>query len=105
MDEGFRREWIDKDYYKDLGVSKTADASEIKKTYRKLARKFHPDANPDDKKAEARFKEVSEAYDVVGDADQRKKYDEVRKMASSGGFRSPGGGQGPLRVFHRHAPG
>lgn len=92
MEEGFRREWVDKDYYKDLGVSKNADAAEIKKTYRKLARKYHPDANPDDKKAEARFKEVSEAYDVIGDADQRKKYDELRQMASSGGFRFPGGG-------------
>ncbi|MFZ1362432.1 MAG: molecular chaperone DnaJ [Candidatus Nanopelagicales bacterium] len=93
-DEGFRREWIDKDYYKDLGVPKKADAAEIKKTYRKLARKYHPDANPDDKKAEARFKEVSEAYDVIGDADQRKKYDEVRQMAASGGFRYPGGAAG-----------
>lgn len=64
--EGIRREWLDKDYYKSLGVSKKAEAAEIKKAYRKLARELHPDANPDNKKAEDRFKEVTEAYDVLG---------------------------------------
>ena len=64
-----------KDYYKILGVSKNASQEEIKKAYRKLARKYHPDANPDDKKAEERFKEVSEAYEVLGDEEKRKQYD------------------------------
>src|SRR4051812_46259540 len=65
-----------KDYYKTLGVPKTADEKEIKSAYRKLARKFHPDVNPNDKSAEAKFKEVSEAYDVVGDPEKRKLYDQ-----------------------------
>ncbi|MCB0114068.1 MAG: J domain-containing protein, partial [Caldilineaceae bacterium] len=64
-----------KDYYKVLGVSKSADESEIKKAYRKLARQYHPDVNPGDKQAEQRFKEISEAYAVLSDADKRKKYD------------------------------
>lgn len=95
-DEGIRRDWLEKDYYKSLGVPKTATAPEIKKAYRKLARKLHPDANPDNKRAEERFKEVSEAYDVLSDEKSRAKYDEVRELARSGGFRrpGPGGGQG-----------
>ncbi|MCU0353607.1 MAG: J domain-containing protein [Cytophagales bacterium] len=64
-----------KDYYKTLGVSKTATADEIKKAYRKLAVKYHPDKNKDDKQAEEKFKEVSEAYEVLGDPEKRKKYD------------------------------
>jgi curved DNA-binding protein len=66
-----------KDYYKIMGVDKTASQSEIKKTYRRLARKFHPDVNPGDKSAEARFKEINEAYEVLSDTDKRKKYDEL----------------------------
>lgn len=66
-----------KDYYKILGVTKTAKAEEIKKTYRKLALKYHPDKNPGNKSAEEKFKEISEAYDVLGDPEKRKKYDEV----------------------------
>ncbi len=66
-----------KDYYKVLGVDKKASQEEIKKVYRKLAVKYHPDKNPGDKKAEEQFKEISEAYDVVGDAAKRKKYDEL----------------------------
>ena len=66
-----------KDYYSTLGVAKTATEKEIKQAYRKLARKHHPDVNPGDKSAEARFKEINEAYEVLGDPDKRKKYDEL----------------------------
>src|SRR5688500_47893 len=62
-----QREWFEKDYYKVLGVSETAPAKEIKSAYRKLSRQYHPDANPGDTSAEERFKEISAAYDVVGD--------------------------------------
>src|SRR5690348_15260403 len=64
-----------KDYYKILGVSRSASAVEIKKAFRRLARKFHPDVNPGDKSAEARFKEINEAYEVLSDPEKRKKYD------------------------------
>jgi len=66
-----------KDYYATLGVAKTATDKEIKQAYRKLARKHHPDVNPGDKSAEARFKDINEAYEVLGDADKRRKYDEL----------------------------
>jgi curved DNA-binding protein len=66
-----------KDYYKVLGVAKSASQDEIKKAYKKLAVKFHPDKNPGDKKAEERFKEITEAYEVLGDADKRRKYDRL----------------------------
>jgi DnaJ-class molecular chaperone len=66
-----------KDYYQTLGVVKTASAKEIKQAYRKLARKHHPDVNPGDKAAEAKFKEINEAYEVLGDPEKRKKYDEL----------------------------
>ena len=66
-----------KDYYATLGVSKTATDKELKQAYRKLARKFHPDVNPGDKAAEARFKEINEAYEVLGNAESRRKYDEL----------------------------
>ena len=84
------KDWIEKDFYKVLGVSKTAEADEIKKAYRKLARKYHPDSNSGDPKAEAKFKEISEAYDVLGDAKKRKEYDEARRLFG-GGFRVPTG--------------
>src|SRR6188474_1218341 len=66
-----------KDYYLTLGVSKTASDADIKRAYRKLARKYHPDLNPGDKSAEAKFKEVNEANEVLGDPDKRRKYDEL----------------------------
>jgi molecular chaperone DnaJ len=86
-----QREWFDKDYYKVLGVSDTAPAKEIKSAYRKLSRQYHPDANPGDTAAEERFKEISAAYDVVGDEAKRKEYDEVRRLGPMG-FGGPGGG-------------
>jgi len=108
-----RREWFEKDYYGVLGVPKNASASEIKKVYRKLAQQHHPDANPGNADAEDRFKEIAAAYDVLGEVDKRKAYDQVREMgasgfggfgpggfagsggsARSGGQRSPGGQQG-----------
>ncbi len=80
-----------KDYYKALGVTKTATAAEIKKSYRELARKYHPDANKGSAEAEERFKEITEAYNVLSDEKQRKEYDEARSMF--GGFRVPAGGR------------
>ena len=74
-----------RDYYEVLGVAKEASASEIKKAYRKLALKYHPDQNPDDKEAETRFKEAAEAYDVLADDDKRQRYDQFGHQAFSGG--------------------
>src|SRR4051794_33846611 len=94
----------DKDYYRILGVPEAATADEIKKAYRKLAKKHHPDANPGNKAAEARFKEISEANSVLSDAEKRKQYDRLRKYGAFSGLgqqRSGGGaprgntGQGP----------
>lgn len=86
-----------KDYYATLGVSKTATEKEIKAAYRKLARKHHPDVNPNNKGAEDKFKEISEANEVLGDAEKRKKYDQYGdqwKAYSQGGSGFPGGGAG-----------
>src|SRR3954466_13732898 len=85
-------DWLQKDFYKILGVSKDAGTEEIKKAYRKLARANHPDSNPGDKAAEDRFKQVAEAYDVVGDTTKRKDYDEMRSMFAGAGAGGFGGG-------------
>jgi molecular chaperone DnaJ len=87
-------DWANKDFYKTLGVSKDASASEIKKAYRKLARANHPDSKPGDKVAEDRFKAIAEAYDVLGDENKRKQYDEMRDMVGSFGGGGFGGGFG-----------
>jgi molecular chaperone DnaJ len=87
------QDWFDKDFYAVLGVSKDASDAELKKVYRKLARQFHPDSNPGDAKAEARFKEISEAYTVLSDTASRQEYDQIRAMG--GGARFSSGGNGP----------
>jgi len=86
------QDWFDKDFYKTLGVSKDVTDADLKKTYRKLARKYHPDSNPGDAAAEAKFKEISEAYSVLSDKEQRAEYDQIRAMGS--GARFTAGGQG-----------
>jgi molecular chaperone DnaJ len=83
------KDYIEKDYYKALGVTNQATSAEIKKAYRKLARDLHPDKNPGNAEAEARFKEISEAYDVLSDDTKRKEYDEARTLFAGGGY--PGG--------------
>ena len=103
-----------KDYYKTLDVDKNADEKEIKKAYRRLARQYHPDMNPGDKTAEARFKEINEAHEVLSDAEKRRKYDELGQNyqrwqqtgGQGGGFDwaqysaggAPGGARGNVRV-------
>jgi DnaJ-class molecular chaperone len=106
-----------KDYYATLGVSKSASEKEIKQAFRKMARKYHPDVNPGDKSAEARFKEINEAYEVIGDPEKRRKYDELgsnwkmyeqaQRAGGAGGFDpgqwnthfGGGGGQGTYRTM------
>jgi molecular chaperone DnaJ len=95
------KDFLEKDYYKALGVAKTAKPAEIKTAYRKLARKYHPDANKGDASAEERFKEISEAYSVLSDEKRRKEYDEARSLFG-GGLRGPAGarpGQGGFGGF------
>ncbi|MDF2580504.1 MULTISPECIES: DnaJ C-terminal domain-containing protein [Microbacterium] len=87
------QDWFDKDFYKVLGVSKDVSDSDLKKTYRKLARKYHPDSTQGDAAAEAKFKEISEAYSVLSDKEQRAEYDQIRAMGS-GSARFTAGGQG-----------
>ena len=86
------QEWFSKDFYKVLGVDKTADKKAITKAYRKLARQWHPDQNPGDKAAEAKFKEIGEAYAVLSNDEDRKRYDAIRAMASGGARFSAGSG-------------
>src|SRR5215472_1700559 len=87
-----QREWFEKDYYKVLGVPDGATDKEITRAYRKLAKKYHPDANAGDSAAENHFKEVSAAYDVLGDAGKRKEYDDVRRLGPMGGMFGGGAG-------------
>ena len=85
-----------KDFYAVLGVASSSTQDEIKKQYRRLAAKHHPDKNPNDAKSAERFKEISEAYTVLGDAEKRKQYDEMRRLGAFGGFGGPrGGSSGP----------
>ena len=96
------QDWFDKDFYKILGVDKNVSDADLKKTYRKLARKYHPDSNQGDAKAEATFKEVSEAYSVLSDAEQRKEYDQIRAMGSGARFTAgdqPGGFEDVFSMF------
>ena len=108
------KDWLEKDYYKILGVSKDAKPEEIKKAFRKIARDNHPDQHPGDAKAEARFKEASEANSVLSDPAKRKEYDEQRSLFGGGGFRFPraggqpggfGGGQVNMEDLFRNATG
>ena len=87
------QDWMTKDFYAVLGVSKDADAAAIKKAYRTLAKKYHPDRNPDDAAAAEKFKEIGEAYAVLSDEAERKQYDAIRSMAG-GGARFQAGGPG-----------
>jgi len=100
-----QRDWMDKDFYRILGVDKEAPKDAIKRAYRKLAQKYHPDANKGDKAAEQRFKEISEAHSVLSNDDKRREYDQMRAFVDAGGQRfygfdprGPGGGQGNVRI-------
>ena len=100
------QDWFDKDFYKVLGVSKDVSEADLKKTYRKLARKYHPDSNPGDTAAEARFKEISEAYAVLSDKEQRAEYDQIRAMGAGGARftasgNSSGGFEDVFSAFNR----
>ena len=93
------QDWVEKDFYAALGVSKDASEADIKKAYRKLARKYHPDTNKDNPEAEKKFKDISEAYSVLSDEQQRKEYDAIRAMGSGARFTAGGGGGGFEDIF------
>src|SRR2546429_1428275 len=95
-----QREWFEKDYYTVLGLQKGATEKEITRAYRKLAKEYPPDANQGNKEAEEKFKDISTAYDVLGDAPKRKEYDEVRAMAASGANPFGGAGGGGFNTAH-----
>ena len=100
------QDWFDKDFYQVLGVSKDVSDAELKKTYRKLARTYHPDSNQGDAAAEAKFNEISEAYSVLSDAEQRKEYDNIRAMGSGARFTAGGQGAGGFEdVFSMFSQG
>lgn len=99
------QDWFDKDFYKVLGVSKDVSDAELKKTYRKLARTYHPDSNAGDAAAEAKFKEISEAYSVLSDKEQRAEYDQLRAMGSGARFQPGASGGGFEDVFSRFSTG
>ncbi|WP_298943386.1 DnaJ C-terminal domain-containing protein [uncultured Microbacterium sp.] len=101
------QDWFDKDFYKTLGVSKDITDAELKKTYRKLARTYHPDQTQGDAKKEAKFKEISEAYSVLSDKEQREEYDQIRAMgAGNARFQAPGSAGGGFEdVFSRFGQG
>ena len=93
-----QRDWADKDFYKVLGIDKSASKEDIKRAYRKLAQKNHPDANKGDSAAESRFKEISEAYSILSNDEKRAEYDQFRRLVEAGGerfygFTPPGGGE------------
>ena len=93
------QDWIEKDFYKILGVSKDVSDADLKKAYRKLAKDNHPDLHPGDAAAEARFKDISEAYDVLSDAEQRREYDAIKAMGGGARFQAGGQGAGFEDVF------
>ncbi|WP_394279121.1 DnaJ C-terminal domain-containing protein [Microbacterium sp.] len=99
------QDWFEKDFYKVLGVSKDVSDADLKKTYRKLARTYHPDSNAGDAAAEAKFKEISEAYSVLSDKEQRAEYDQLRAMGSGSARFQPGASGGFEDVFSRFTPG
>ncbi len=100
------QDWFDKDFYAVLGVAEDVSDADLKKTYRKLARQYHPDSNPGDAAAEARFKEISEAYSVLSDKEQREEYDQMRAMGSGARFTAGGAGAGGFEdVFSRFGQG
>ena len=88
------QDWFDKDFYAVLGVSKDVSEADLKKTYRKLARQYHPDSNPGDAKAESKFKEISEAHSVLSDSELRREYDQIRAMGSGARFAPSAGASG-----------
>ena len=87
------QDWFEKDFYAVLGIGPDASATDVKKAYRKLARQFHPDANPGDSSADKKFKEIGEAYSVLSDSEQRQQYDAIRSMTRGGARFTAGGGQ------------
>jgi molecular chaperone DnaJ len=97
-----QRDWMEKDFYKILGVGDKASKEEIKRAYRKLAQRYHPDANKGDDRAEQRFKEISEAHAVLSNDEKRREYDQMRSFVQAGGQRfygfSPGSGRGGVRI-------